>query len=84
MPSKKHVIIVQDLATRFPAGKIVSSTAAKDVLPALDGIYEAYGNPSRQKSNGGPSFNSIGMEKFARQRGIKLIKFHQVTQHRTT
>ena len=74
MPSKNYVIIVQDLATRYPAGKVVCSTAGKDVLPALAEVYDSYGNPCIQKSDGGPPFNSMEMEKFATQRGIEIVK----------
>ena len=35
MPSRNHIIVVQDMASRFPTAKIVSSTAAEKVLPTL-------------------------------------------------
>ena len=73
MPSKNHVVVLQDLATRFPCGKIVSSTSAKEVIPAIAEIYNAYGNPNVQKSDNGPPFNSFEMEKFAKKRDIELI-----------
>ena len=38
MPSKEHVVVVQDLASRFPAAKLISSTNARQVLPALGEI----------------------------------------------
>lgn len=47
MPSSKHVVVVQDLASRFPVAKIVSSTSASKVLPAMSDIYDAYGNPKK-------------------------------------
>ena len=74
MPSRNHIIVVQDMASRFPAAKLVSSTAANKVLPALGEIYDAYGNPATQLSDNGPPFNSIAMEKFAEQRNVKLEK----------
>jgi hypothetical protein len=74
MPTKKHVVVVQDLASRFPAAKLVSSTSAKQVLPALGEIYDNYGNPKSQLSDNGPPFNSEEMEKFANKRDIKLKK----------
>ena len=39
MPSSKHIVVVHDLASRFPAAKLVASTKADHVLPALDEIY---------------------------------------------
>ena len=73
MPSKYH-IIVQDLESHFPCGKVVASSSAMDVLPAIAEIYDAYGNPNIQKSDNGLPFNSTEMQKFANKRGIELVK----------
>ena len=72
MPSKEHVVVVQDLASRFPAAKLISSTNAKQVLPALGEIYNNYGNPENQLSDNGPPFNSTEMKEFATKRDITL------------
>ena len=74
MPSKNHVVVVQDLASKFPAAKLVSSTSAEKVLPALTDIYNNYGNPHTQISDNGPPFNSKSMETFANRRNINLQK----------
>ena len=74
MPSSKHIVVVQDLASRFPAAKIVSSTAADKVIPAMTELYDSYGNPDVQLSDNGPPFNSAAMCKFADDRNIKLEK----------
>ena len=74
MPSRKHVVVVQDLASRFPAAKLVTSTSANKVLPALAEIYDSYGNPSKQLSDNGSPFNSEDMKNFAQSRGINLEK----------
>ena len=74
MPSRNHVVVVQDLASRFPVAKLVSSTSADKVIPALSEIYDSYGNPEKQLSDNGPPFNSTAMEKFAKERDIKLEK----------
>ena len=74
MPSRKHIVVVQDLASRFPAAKIVSSTAADKVIPAMTEIYNSYGNPEVQLSDNGPPFNSASMNKFAEECNIKLEK----------
>ena len=60
---KKHIVDVQDLASRFPAGKIVASTKASSVLPALSDIYNNFGNPGRWLN-------------FAKRRTYKWRKFH--------
>ena len=74
MSSNNHVVVVQDLATRYPAAKIVRSTAANSVLPALSEIYNNLGNPDKQLSDNGPPFNSQDMLAFATKRRIKLQK----------
>lgn len=74
MPDKNHVVVVQDLASRFPAAKLVTSTGARQVLPALGDIYNSYGNPVTQLSDNGPPFNSAEMEHFAEKRNIELKK----------
>ena len=74
MPTSKHVVVVQDLASRFPAAKLVTSTKADKVLPALSEIYATYGNPEVQISDNGPPFNSAQMHDFATSKSIKLQK----------
>jgi hypothetical protein len=74
MPSSKHVVVVQDLASRYPAANLVTSTQADKVIPALTEIYETYGNPDVQISDNGPPFNSIQMPNFAKTKDIKLQK----------
>ena len=74
MPTSKHVVVVQDLASRFPAAKLVTSTKADKVLPALSEIYATYGNPEVQISDNGPPFNSAQMHDFVTSKSIKLQK----------
>ena len=74
----KHVVVVQDLSSRYPAAKLVSSTSASTVIPALSDIYDSYGNPSYQLSDNGAPFNSNEMAKFADKRNIKLQKIPPV------
>ena len=54
MPSSKHIIVVQDLASRYPSAKLVSSTKADKVIPAIKEIYDEYGSPDVQISDNGP------------------------------
>ena len=72
MPSSKHVVVLQDLGSKFPAAKLVSSTKAEKVIPALERIYDAYGNPENQISDNGPPFNSYKMKEFTDSRGIAM------------
>ena len=78
-PNNKHVLVVQDNFSCFPAAKIVPSTAAKPVLHALEDIYTTYGNPDSHHSDNGPPFNSGAFQDFSNHRGIqheKVFPYH--------
>eukprot|EP00111_Clytia_hemisphaerica_P007559 TCONS_00021958-protein len=70
MPSSKHIVVVQDLGSRYPAAKLVASTKADKVIPALAEIYDEYGYPENQISDNGPPFNSRKMEEFTKTHGV--------------
>ena len=53
MLSSNHVIVVQELGSKYPAAKLVSSTKG-EVIPALREIYNNHGNPEIQLSDDGP------------------------------
>ena len=73
-PSRHHVLVVQDLASRYPVAKIVKSTNAKSVIPVLRDAYDLFGNPLRQKSDNGPPFNCSEMAEFGKNRNIEQVK----------
>ena len=66
--------MIQDLASRFPVAKLVSSTAAKKVIPVLKEAYDTFGNPNIQRSDNGPPFNSLEMKRFTDSRSIEQTK----------
>ena len=70
MPSSRHVVVVQDLSSRYPAAKLVSSTKGSIVIPALDEIYGEYGYPDVQISDNGPPFNGREMKDYTEGVGI--------------
>ena len=74
MPDKKHVVVITDNMSRFPDAKIVSSTDAKSVLPAIDKTYTNYGQPSSHRTDNGPPFNSKEFEEYSESNGIEHIK----------
>ena len=78
MPSRNHVVVVQDLSSKYPAAKLVSSTSAERVLPVIADIYDTFGNPRKQISDNGPPFNSKAMSNFAERRNIHLQKIPPV------
>ena len=40
MPSNNHVVVMQDLGSRFPSAKLVTSTKSTKAIPALEEISE--------------------------------------------
>lgn len=66
MSSSKHTVAVQHLTSRFSFLKLVLSTSADKVIPALANIYETYENANLQLSDNGPLFNSKKMNEFAK------------------
>ena len=79
MLSSNHVIVVQDIGSRYPSAKLVSSTKAERVIPALKEIYRYYGNPEIQITDNGPFFTSKQMGVLANENNGKLQKI--VPQH---
>ena len=72
MPSSKHVAVEQDLTSRFPATKLVTSTSSNQIIPALSDINNIYGNPKNQLSDNGPPSNSTAVKDFAQKRSINI------------
>ena len=71
MPKDEHILLVRDNLSRYPAAEIVKSTAAKDVIPALDKIYSDFGNPLSHKTDNGPPFNSETFKNYSRENNIE-------------
>ena len=49
LPSKNHILVIQDLASRYPIAKLVKSTNARSVIPVLEDVYDTVGTPILQK-----------------------------------
>ena len=80
MPDNHHILVAQDMVSKFPAAKITGKTDTKAVTNALDEIYNAYGDPLVHRSDNGPPFNSAGFKQFSDDRGIhheKAFAYHQ-------
>ena len=74
MPDKKHVVVIQDLSTCFPAAKIVLSIGGSHVIPAIEDIYVDFGYPDTHRTGNGPPFDSQEFNEFSRSHGIKHRK----------
>lgn len=73
MPDHRHVLVVLDNYSRFPAAKIVPTTATKPVLKALEDIYTDLGTPERHRTDNGPPFNSAEFAKFSSKNDITHV-----------
>jgi len=74
MPDSKHVLVVTDNMSRFPAAKIVPSTAAGPVIKELNNMYTDYGQPKSHRTDNGPPFDSQAFNEFSAATGIEHIK----------
>ena len=60
------MVVVHDLASRYPVAKLVKSTKADQVvLPILDQDYDVYGNPRVQISK--------KMQEMAKKRALMVL-----------
>ena len=73
LPNKKHVLVVQDIMSRFPAASIVHNTSATPVIEALNNVYTSYGQPQRHRTDNGPPFNSEEFAQYSRNKGIDQV-----------
>ena len=79
MPNKRHIVVAQDMVSKFPAAKIVSKTDADHVIGALEEMYANYGAPLVHRTDNGPPFNSMQFAKFSDDKGIhheKSFPYH--------
>ena len=71
MPDDRHVVVVQDMVSKFPAARILTKTDANHTISAIKDIYNDYGNPISHRTDNGPPFNSEGFREFSDDRGIR-------------
>ena len=74
MPDRRHIIVAQDMVSKFPTAKILEKTDAQGVTKALSEFYTQYGTPIVHRTDNGPPFNSEEFSEFSRQRGVKHEK----------
>ena len=74
MPDRKHILVTQDMVSKFPTAKILEKTDAQGVTKALSEFYTQYGTPIIHRTDNGPPFNSEEFSEFSRQRGVKHEK----------
>ena len=65
VPDQKHVLVILDKMSRFPAAEVVLSTAAKPIIKALSDIYTSFGQPKLHQTDNGLPFDSKASNKFS-------------------
>ena len=71
MPDNRHIVVVQDMVSKFPAARILTKTDADHTISAIKDIYSDYGNPICHRTDNGPPFNSESFKEFSNNRGIR-------------
>lgn len=70
----EYLLVVTDEYSRYVVVEIITSTAARVVIPKLDKIFSEFGIPKILKSDNGPPFNSSEFRAFASELGFKHRK----------
>ena len=79
MPNQEHIIVAQDMMSKFPAAKILKRTDAEHVTAALEEFYTSYGTPIVHRTDNGPPFNSEKFAGYSKEKGIhheKAFPYH--------
>ena len=74
LPNSHHVLVVQDLASRYPVAIAVKFKNAKSVIPVPRDTYDLFCNPLIQKSDNGSPFNPNEIVKFPKNRNNEQVK----------
>ena len=73
-PSGQYLLVAIDEYSRFPEVEIISSTAAKVVIPKLNSIFVRQGFPNIVKTDNGPPFQGTEFAEYAKTVGFKHRK----------
>lgn len=69
-PTGETVLVVLNAYSKYPEVAIVSSTAAKNTIPALERIFATHGIPEVLKTDNGPPFQGHAFDAFAKEKGF--------------
>ena len=69
-PTGEIVLVVLDTYSKYPEVEIVSSTAARNALPALERIFATHGIPEVLKTDNGLPFQGQAFHEFAAEKGF--------------
>ena len=69
-PTGEIVLVDLDAYSKYPEVEIVSSTAARNALPALERIFATHGIPEVLKTDNGPPFQGQAFHEFEVEKGL--------------
>ena len=70
MPSGDHVLVIQDLCTKYPVAALMKhSTTAKSTIQVIDKIFTNYERQTQYRSDHGPPFDSSEFTTYMRNLG---------------
>ena len=69
--SKKYILVVQCLYSRFPAIETVTSASASGIILAMDKIMTNFDIPDKLGTDNGPPFSSQYIANFAKHMGFE-------------
>ena len=58
LPNSEYLLVITDDYSRYPIVEIITSTAAKVVIPLIDKVFAEFGAPHTLKSDNGSPFQS--------------------------
>ena len=71
LPNSEYLLVITDDYSRYPIVEIITSAAAKVVIPVIDKVFAEFGVPHTLKSDNGSPFQSDDFAKFANYFGFK-------------
>ena len=72
LPTGEYLLLVTCKYSRYPFIEIVTSTAAKAVIPHFERIFSEFGYPSEVTADNGPPFRSQEFKEYAAKSGFAV------------
>lgn len=70
---KSKILVIKDYYSRYLVVKLVNSENTREVVNALNSVFNIFGNPKSIKADNGPPFQSSEFSEWCENRNIKLL-----------